>query len=136
MKKRILLVDDNEATRELLKLELQHLGYEAVVAKNGFEAVELAGSERPDLIMMDMLMPQMDGFEAISRIKMNPEARAIPILASTAKAGPGDQARCIEAGCDGYLAKPYTHKELAARLEQLLDGNRASKKGRDQGVGD
>ncbi|HJX09383.1 MAG TPA: response regulator [Candidatus Binatia bacterium] len=123
MKRRILLVEDNPATREMLVLELKHLGYEPIAAKDGLEAVELALSELPDLIIMDMLMPQMNGFQAVSEIRKNPSTHDILILAATAKAMPGDRGNCLAAGCDDYLAKPFTHKELAIHIKELFEKN-------------
>jgi two-component system, cell cycle response regulator DivK len=120
MNKRILLVEDNEATVEVVQKELEMLGYEVIVAKNGLQAVEMAGSVLPDLIVMDVLMPKMDGLQAASEIKDNPKTRAIPILAATAKAVSGDRERCLANGCDSYLAKPFTHLQLDAAIKRLL----------------
>jgi len=121
MKNRILLVEDNPATLEVMQEELELLGYEVTVAKNGVEAVEIAGTELPDLVIMDMLMPKMDGLEATSRIRENPKTQAVPILAATAKALPEDREKCLAAGCDDYIAKPFTHRELDAAIKKLLD---------------
>ncbi len=120
MKKRILLVEDSPATLDMMQEELELLGYEVTVAKNGVEAVEIAGSELPDLVIMDIHMPKMDGLEATSRIRENPKTQAVPILAATAKALPEDRKKCLAAGCDDYLAKPFTHRELDAALKKLL----------------
>jgi CheY-like chemotaxis protein len=120
MKRRILLVDDNSMTIEVMKQELEFLGYEVMVAQNGLEAVEMASSELPDLIVMDILMPKMDGFHAASQIRENPKTRAIPILAATARAMPGDREKCLASGCNDYIAKPFTHKELGAAVKKLL----------------
>ncbi len=120
MKRRILLVDDNPMTIEVMKQELEFLGYEVMVAQNGLEAVEMASSELPDLIVMDILMPKMDGFHAASQIRENPKTRAIPILAATAKAMSGDREKCLASGCNDYIAKPFTHIELGAAIKRLL----------------
>jgi len=120
MKKRILLVEDNPATIEVVEQELEFLGYEVVVAKNGLEAVQMASSELPALIVMDIALPKMDGLQAASRIRNNPKTHAIPILAATAKALPGDREKCLMGGCDDYIAKPFTHRELGAAIEKLL----------------
>lgn len=120
MKKRILLVEDNVATVDVMRQELGFLGYDVTVAKNGIEAVEMASSELPDLIVMDIRMPKMDGLQAASRIRKNPKTQAIAILAATAKALPGDREKCLANGCDGYIAKPFTYKELGAAVEKLL----------------
>jgi CheY-like chemotaxis protein len=120
MKKKVLLVEDNPATIDVLQKELLFLGYDAVVAEDGRQAVEKAASLQPDLIIMDISLPKMDGLEATSAIRKNPGTRSIPILAATARALPGDREKCIQAGCDDYLAKPFSHRELGAALKKLL----------------
>ncbi len=120
MKRRILVVEDNNITLKILVHELKFLGYEAMIAKNGLEAVNLAGSENPELIIMDIMLPNMNGFDATTQIRNNPKTQSIPILAATAMAMPGDRAKCFEAGCDGYIAKPFTHQELGYAIEKLL----------------
>ncbi len=120
MKTKILLVEDNPATMEVMQQELEVLGYDVAIAKDGAEAVEMAGSELPDLIIMDMLMPKMDGSEATGRIRKNPKTKAIPILAATAKALPEDRDICLASGCDDYIAKPFSYRELHAAIEKLL----------------
>ena len=120
MKTKILLVEDNPATMEVVHQELDVLGYDVAIAKNGAEAVEMAGSELPDLIIMDMLMPKMNGGEATARIRKNPKTKAIPILAATAKALPEDRDICLASGCDDYIAKPFSYRELHAAIEKLL----------------
>ena len=120
MKARILLVEDNPATMEVMQQELEILGYEVAVARDGAEAVEMANSELPDLIIMDILMPKMDGGEATKQIRKNPKTQAIPVLAATAKALPEDRERCLESGCDAYIAKPFSYKELQDVIEKLL----------------
>ena len=120
MKARILLVEDNPATMDVMQQELEILGYEVAVARDGAEAVEMANSELPDLIIMDILMPKMDGGEATKQIRKNPKTQAIPVLAATAKALPEDRERCLESGCDGYIAKPFSYKELRDVIEKLL----------------
>jgi len=120
MKTKILLVEDNPATMEVMHQELDVLGYDVAIAKDGAEAVEMAGSELPDLIIMDMLMPKMDGGEATARIRKNPKTQAIPILAATAKALPEDRDICLASGCDDYIAKPFSYRELHAAIEKLL----------------
>jgi len=99
---------------------LEFLGYAVTVAGDGNEAVEMAASQLPDLIVMDILLPNVNGLEAASRIRNNPKTRVIPILAATALAMPGDMEKCLESGCDAYLAKPFTPKQLAAAIEKLL----------------
>ena len=120
MKKRILLVEDHPATIDVMRQELKFLGYEVTVAKDGIEAVEMATSELPDLIVMDIRLPKMDGLQVTSQIRKNPKTQAIPILAATVKSLPGDREECLASGCDDYIAKPFTHKELGAAIEKLL----------------
>ena len=120
MKRKILLVEDHPANVEMLTMGLEFLGYAVTVAGDGNEAVEMAASKLPDLIVMDILLPNVNGLEAASRIRNNPKTRVIPILAATALAMPGDMEKCLESGCDAYLAKPFTPKQLAAAIEKLL----------------
>lgn len=120
MKKKILLVEDHPANIEMLRMGLEFLGYAVTVAENGKEAVEMAAVELPDLIVMDILLPNLSGLEAASRIRSNPKTKSIPILAATALAMPGDMEKCLESGCDAYIAKPFTPKQLAAAIEKLL----------------
>jgi CheY-like chemotaxis protein len=123
MKKRVLLVEDNPAAMDVMQKELEFLGYEVLLAIDGEEALRLAGAESPDVIVMDILMPKMDGLEAASKLRADPTTKDIPILAATAKAMPGDRDQCLASGCDEYLAKPFTHKELDAVIKQLLGGS-------------
>ena len=104
-----------------MQLELEVLGYDVTVAQDGQEAVQKATAEPPDVIVMDMLMPKMDGFQAASSIRQNPKTKDIPILAATALARPGDREKCLESGCDGYIAKPFTHKQLGAAIDRLIE---------------
>lgn len=120
MKKKILLVEDNPATVDVIQKELDFLGYDCIVAKDGKEAVEKADSYLPDLIIMDISLPKMDGLEASSLIRKSPKSQSIPILAATARALPGDKEKCLQAGCNDYIAKPFTHRELGAAIKKLL----------------
>ncbi|MCZ6626164.1 MAG: response regulator [Deltaproteobacteria bacterium] len=120
MKKKILLVEDNPATVDVIQKELEFLGYEFTVAQDGKEAVDKAASYLPDLIIMDISLPKMDGLEASSLIRKNPKNRSTRILAATARTLPGDKEKCIQAGCDDYIAKPFTHRELGAVIRKLL----------------
>ena len=122
MKKRVLLVEDNPPTVDVLEMELKHLGYEVRVATNGLEAVKMAVSAPPDLVVMDILLPELDGLEATRRLRENPSTRDVPILAATAKAMPGDKEKCLAAGCDDYIAKPFSHKELEVAIAGVLKG--------------
>jgi CheY-like chemotaxis protein len=120
MKKKILLVEDNPATVDVIQKELELLGYDSVVARDGKEAVEMAGSQTPDIIVMDISLPKVDGIEATSMIRGNPKTHSIPILAATARALPGDREKCLQGGCDDYIAKPFTHRQLGAAIKRLL----------------
>jgi two-component system, cell cycle response regulator DivK len=120
IRKRVLLVEDHPDTSELIRHELSYGGYDVLIAEDGREAVS-ASLLFPDLIIMDMRLPKMNGFDATKRIRENPKTAKIPILAATALNGPGDRERCLAAGCDDYLAKPFTHKELFAALDKLLE---------------
>jgi two-component system cell cycle response regulator DivK len=122
MKKRVLLVEDNPAAMDVMQKELEFLGYEVLLAADGEQALNIAAAELPDIIVMDILMPKMDGLEAASKLRENPKTKQIRILAATAKAMPGDKEQCLRAGCDGYIAKPFTHRELDAAIKTLLDG--------------
>ena len=120
MRARILLVEDDPGTVDVMHQELKFLGYEVTMAVNGVEAVEMALSQLPDLIVMDIRLPKMDGLRATTLIRDNPKTGSIPILAATVNALPGDREKCLEAGCDGYIAKPFTHRELGAEIKKLL----------------
>jgi two-component system cell cycle response regulator DivK len=122
MTKRVLLVEDNLSTVDVLEKALQYLGYEVKVAKNGLEAVKMAVSELPDLVVMDIMLPELDGFEATRRLRENPSTRDVPILAATAKTMPGDKERCLTAGCDSYIAKPFDHRELRNAINSAFKG--------------
>jgi CheY-like chemotaxis protein len=119
-KRRILLAEDNMDLAELIQKELEFLGYEVRIASDGLEAVEITTSELPDLVVMDIRLPKLHGLEAIGRIQQNPKARDIPILAATALAMPGDREKCLACGCDDYIAKPFTVRELETTVKRLL----------------
>jgi two-component system, cell cycle response regulator DivK len=119
-RRRVLLVEDHPDTSELIRKELSFGGYDVLIAEDGREAVS-ASLLLPDIIIMDMRLPKMNGFEATKKIKENSKTASIPILAATALNGPGDRERCIAAGCDDYIAKPFTHNELLGALKKLLD---------------
>jgi CheY-like chemotaxis protein len=121
-------VEDHGDMLEVLIYQLQFLGYEPMAAKNGLEAVELAASENPDLIVMDILLPKLSGLDATLQIRNDPRTQSIPILAATAKAMPGDYEQCLAAGWDGYLAKPFTHVELGHAIKEILKKTSAAKK--------
>ncbi len=116
----ILVAEDNEASLNTLGSYLTVKGYRLLTAKNGVEAVHLAASERPDIILMDIQMPGMDGLEATQLIRQNPDLRGVPILALTALAMEGDRDRCLAAGATDYLSKPVKLRELVQQIEQML----------------
>ncbi len=120
MKKRILLVEDDAGTIDVMCKELEFLGYEVMVAKNGVEAVEMASTHLPNLIVMDIGMPEMDGLKTASEVRKNPKTQSIPILAATAKAMPGDREKCLASGCDGYIINLFTRRELGTAIERLI----------------
>ncbi|NTU80584.1 MAG: PAS domain S-box protein [Chloroflexales bacterium] len=116
---RILLVDDSEASLESTLEYLQAKGYQVIVARNGREALDLAETMRPDVILIDIQMPELDGLEATRRLRARPETATTPIIALTALAMPGDRERCLAAGADEYLSKPVSLSRLVTRIEQL-----------------
>ena len=117
---KILLVEDNEMNRDMLSRRLVRKGYEVVCAVDGLEAVEMAGSEAPDLILMDMRLPELDGWEATRRVKADPETQSIPVIALTAHAMAGDREQAMDAGCDDYDSKPVDLKRLLGKMQALL----------------
>ncbi|MBD2847351.1 response regulator [Paenibacillus sp. IB182496] len=117
----ILLVEDNEMNRDMLTRRLQRRGYAVRSADNGADGVEMAERERPDLILMDMSLPVLDGWEAARRLKAGEATRPIPLVALTAHAMASDRERALEAGCDEYETKPIDFGRLMAKLETLLD---------------
>ena len=120
MSKRILIVEDQEDNRTILRDVLSTVGYELIEALNGKDGVRLAQSERPDLILMDIQLPEMDGYQATQQIKSIAELKTIPIIAVTSYALSGDEAKARAAGCDGYIAKPFSPRELLAKVRKYL----------------
>ncbi|MBC7813232.1 MAG: response regulator [Burkholderiales bacterium] len=117
---RILVVEDNPDNMTLISDVLQSLEYDIVQAFDGEQGVEMAASERPDLILMDLSLPLMDGWTASRTIKSDPELQHIPIIALTAHAMVGDRERALEAGCDDYVSKPIDLRELASKLSKYI----------------
>ena len=117
---RLLLVEDNELNRDMLSRRLESRGYEVVVAVDGKQALTKVRAELPDLVLMDMSLPEMDGWEATKRIKTNPETASVPVIALTAHAMAGDKEKALEAGCDDYDTKPIEFKRLLTKIEHLL----------------
>lgn len=117
---KILLVEDNEMNRDMLSRRLTRKGYEVLIAVDGQEGVAMAQSEAPDLILMDMSLPVLDGWEATRRLKAAPETQSIPIIALTAHAMAGDREQALAAGCDDYDAKPIEFQRLLGKIEAFL----------------
>ena len=120
MSKRILVIEDTEDNRRILRDLLTRAGFELIEAVDGENGVAMATSHRPDLILMDIQLPVFDGYEATRRIRANPDTRAIPIIAVTSYALSGDESKALAAGCDGYVAKPFSIQELMARVRAHL----------------
>jgi two-component system cell cycle response regulator DivK len=120
-KGRILIVEDNMDTYELVHFILEKNGFETFLAANGRDGVNAAIKQRPDLIIMDMSMPEMDGWTATSIIKKDEQTRAIPLLALTAHALPGDRQRAMDAGCDEYITKPMDLDELVEAIQYWVN---------------
>ncbi len=117
---KILLVEDNEMNRDMLSRRLERRGYEVVIAVDGQQGVDLAQSTRPDLILMDMSLPVIDGWEATRQLKAKDEMKDTPIIALTAHAMSGDREKALEAGCDDYDTKPIELPRLLGKIEALL----------------
>jgi two-component system, cell cycle response regulator DivK len=120
MSGRILVVEDTEDNRQIMRDLLSNAGYELVEAVTGEDGVAAAARERPDLILMDIQLPVMDGYEATRRIKADPATRGIPIIAVTSYALSGDEEKARAAGCDGYVAKPFSPRQLLAKVREYL----------------
>jgi two-component system, cell cycle response regulator DivK len=126
---KILLVEDNEMNRDMLSRRLERKGFTVVLAVDGLGGVEMAGSHAPDLVLMDMSLPVLDGWEATRRLKAAPATRHIPVIALTAHAMSGDRERALEAGCDDYDTKPIELPRLLGKIEALLAGTRGAAEG-------
>jgi two-component system cell cycle response regulator DivK len=118
---RILLVEDNEMNRDMLSRRLQKKGYDVMIAVDGEAGVNMSASERPDLVLMDMSLPVIDGWEATRRIKRQPMTASIPVIALTAHVMEGDREKAFEAGCDDYDAKPIDFERLLGKIQALLN---------------
>ena len=118
--KKILIVEDHADMRELLAWQIELMGFVPIAAKYAQEGVERAVAEKPDLILMDVMMPGMDGREAVRRLRAQPETKDIPILAATALFRSSDLKSCLDAGCNGYIVKPFTFQELQVKLREFI----------------
>jgi CheY-like chemotaxis protein len=116
----ILVVEDNELNRDMLCRRLARKGFQVIEAADGERGMAAARADGPDLILMDMSLPALDGWEATRRLKSDPQTRAVPVIALTAHAMPGDRDRALEAGCDDYETKPIEFPALLAKIERLL----------------
>ena len=122
----ILIVEDNAEMRRFLEQVLGHYGYRLLEASDGVDGVQITQRERPDLILMDLSLPQLDGVEATRQIKADPELSHIPIIAVTAHARASDEERALEAGCNAYLSKPYSLRSLVDLVQTFLPIQRGS----------
>jgi two-component system, cell cycle response regulator DivK len=120
---KILLVEDNEMNRDMLSRRLTRRGYKVLIAVDGAAGVSMAMAEKPDLILMDMSLPIMDGWEATRKIKANPTTKSIPTIALTAHAMAGDREKALEAGCDDYDTKPIELSRLLEKIATFLEPN-------------
>jgi two-component system, cell cycle response regulator DivK len=120
MTKRVLVVEDHEDNRRILRDLLTSAGYELIEAETGPEGVDMAKVHRPDLILMDLQLPGIDGYEAARRIKAEPALSSVPIIAVTSYALSGDEERAYAAGCTAYISKPYSPRKLLARIREQL----------------
>ena len=120
MKKRILVVEDQDDNRQILRDLLTKAGFDLIEAENGEDAVASAQTSRPDLILMDIQLPILDGYEATRRIKADPDLKSIPIIVVTSYALSGDEEKARRAGCDDYVAKPFSPRQLLAKIKAYV----------------
>ena len=120
MSKCILVVEDQEDNRQILRDLLGSAGFQLVEAENGEEALKAVARQRPDLILMDIQLPTLDGYETTRRIRSNEDLKSIPIIAVTSYALAGDDIKALAAGCDGYVTKPYSPRQLLAKVREYL----------------
>jgi two-component system, cell cycle response regulator DivK len=117
---KVLIVENHADMRAILVTIVELMGFTAITSSNGKEGVEKALAEKPNLILMDIMMPEISGWEATQMLRGHPETQDIPILAATVLFGPSDLQRCIEAGCNDYIVKPFTVKELRKKIDTLI----------------
>ena len=117
---KVLLIEDNEMNRDMLSRRLIRRGFQVVFAMDGQQGIDLARSERPDIVLMDMSLPVIDGWEATRRLKADDATRSVPVIGLTAHAMSGDREKAIEAGCDDYDTKPVELDRLICKIERLL----------------
>jgi CheY-like chemotaxis protein len=117
--KKVLIIEDHADMRELLSWQVELMGFAAVLAQGGREGIDKAVAEKPDLIILDIMMPGMDGRDAARELRAQPELKDVTILASTALFRETDLKACMDAGCNGYIVKPFTFQELQAKLQEV-----------------
>lgn len=117
---RVLLVEDNDMNRDMLSRRLRRRGFEVLIATDGAQGLAMAAAEKPDVILMDMSLPVLDGWEATRRLKAAPDTAGIPVIGLTAHAMATDRDKCLEAGCDEYDTKPVELSRLLDKIERLL----------------
>ena len=122
---KVLVVEDNEMNRDMLSRRLVRRGFQVIFAVDGQQGIELARSERPDIILMDMSLPVVDGWEATRRVKSDDATRSVPVIGLTAHAMAGDREKAIEAGCDDYDTKPVELERLIGKMERLLGAGKS-----------
>jgi two-component system cell cycle response regulator DivK len=127
---KVLLVEDNEMNRDMLSRRLARRGFDVLMAVDGRQGVQMAKTEMPDLILMDMSLPVLDGWEATRQIKAEPSTKSIPVIALTAHAMAGDRDKSLQAGCDDYDTKPIELLRLLDKMDRLLNENTLSVKSR------
>jgi two-component system cell cycle response regulator DivK len=120
MTKRILMIEDTEDNRQIVRDLVDSVGYELLEAHDGAAGLAMAAAHKPDLILMDIQLPVLDGYETTRRIKADPALKHIPIIAVTSYALSGDEAKTKAAGCDGYVAKPFSPRQLLAKINEFL----------------
>jgi CheY-like chemotaxis protein len=117
---KVLIVENHADMREILVTIVELMGFATITSQNGKECIEKALAEKPDLILMDIMMPEISGWETTQRLRRHAETKDIPILAATVLFRPSDLQRCIDAGCNDYIVKPFTAKELRRKIETLI----------------
>lgn len=123
--RKVLVVEDHPDMMEILTCQMERMGFSVIPARHGKEGVEKALEEKPHLILMDIMMPEMDGLAATRLIRSNPETQDIPILAATVLFRETDLKSCIDAGCNGYLVKPFTYQELEGKIQEYISDSGA-----------
>jgi two-component system cell cycle response regulator DivK len=123
-KPRILIVEDDDDTQGMVRFLLEYKGYEVLLAKDGKQGLEVANREKPDLILLDLAMPEMDGWSVAHKLKGDPATKAIPVIAVTAYTMSSDRRMALSAGCDGFIGKPMNVPEFIAEIEKFLGKNK------------